>query len=127
MLLRCSLGLCLTASLGLTFDLPPSLAQPLNKGPITLQNSFKTALENAIRPARKTQGRTLQNLLSPSDRKLLAGRPAAAPRSCSIPLLRAPVENPERFKIRTFNPGNAVSDEMAKEPPAPACPESGDK
>ncbi|MBV9083862.1 MAG: hypothetical protein JOZ62_14380 [Acidobacteriaceae bacterium] len=112
----------MAATLGLAVELPPSVRQPLNRGPITLRDSFKMALNNAVKPARKPPDRSLEALAQLSKAKLLAAR-AAVPDNCSIPLLRAPFDNPEQFAIRKFKPSSA--DKMAMKPPAPACSDGG--
>jgi len=45
-------------------------------------------------------------------------------RECAIPLLKAPVEKGKNFTVRKYEIPKTLFDDMAKAPPAPACPSS---
>jgi hypothetical protein len=61
-------------------------------------------------------------LSGPTEERAAAQRGMAAQaRGCSIPLLEAKVEHPERFNMPKLRGGRKNLDRMAVPPPAPAC------
>ena len=45
-------------------------------------------------------------------------------RECAIPLLSAPIEKGKNFTVKKYEIPKTLFDDMAKAPPAPACPSS---
>ncbi|HZQ50929.1 MAG TPA: hypothetical protein VFB14_01970 [Bryobacteraceae bacterium] len=79
---------------------------PRHKSAVPLQKS----LDDLFRESAQKQQKLFKPLMQPMAR------------ACAIPLLRAPVQNPDRFTIKKL-PMPKTEDEIAKPAPVPACKE----
>lgn len=71
---------------------------------------LKKSLDDLVRESAQKRQMLLKPLMQPMAR------------ACAIPLLRAPVENPDRFTMKKL-PLPKTEDQIAKPVPVPACKE----